>query len=131
MSALEEAHHHNLIHCDLKPSNLIFNTTGQLKIVDFGVARLVSQTRGHHFHIPGPRIRGTLPYMAPEQIRGEPLDGRTDIYAAGVVLDRQTVYTGKRPFPEAPAGKLVEAILAGPLTFPRQLQPSLGWSLNG
>jgi eukaryotic-like serine/threonine-protein kinase len=124
VSALEEAHHHNLIHCDLKPSNLIFNTTGQLKIVDFGVARLVSPApEDITSTAPGPGFAGTLPYMAPEQIRGEPLDGRTDIYAAGVVL--YEMVTGKRPFPEVPIGNLVEAILAGPLTSPSRLHPSL------
>ena len=87
-AALEEAHEHGIVHQDLKPGNIMVTPKGQAKVLDFGLARLLdaegagevtatlTQTEG----------AGTLPYMAPGQLCGEPVDSRSDIFSAGVVL---------------------------------------------
>jgi len=89
---LERAHRSAMIHRDVKPANLIITPAGEVKIVDFGLARLTDQTR---ITKSGVTI-GTAAYMAPEQALGEPTDERTDIWAAGVVLYEMTA--GRLPF---------------------------------
>jgi serine/threonine-protein kinase len=123
---LAAAHAQGVIHRDLKPKNLRLTPDGRLKILDFGLAELapaateeaetesMAETRS---------LAGTLPYMAPEQLRGEPVDARSDIWAAGVVL--YEMVTGRLPFlrkvPTATAG----AILHEAVTPPARLQPSV------
>jgi serine/threonine protein kinase/tetratricopeptide (TPR) repeat protein len=110
-AALEEAHEHGIVHQDLKPGNIMVTPKGQAKVLDFGLARLLdldaagevtatlTQTDG----------AGTLPYMAPEQLRGEPVDSRSDIFSAGVVLYEMSA--GQRPFQEKQAPRLIQQIL--------------------
>ena len=76
--ALSYAHSAGVLHRDLKPSNVFLTSRGQVKVLDFGLA--------HVFGWSGSRSGGTAPYMAPEQWRGDPEDGRTDVFAAGVLL---------------------------------------------
>lgn len=125
---LTPAHGQGLVHRDLKPGNLRVTPDGRLKILDFGVAKLLrassdtattqTQTRG---------VVGTLPYMAPEQLQGEPVDARTDIYASGVVLYEMA--TGRRPFAGARGSELLAAILRTvprpPSEVKRQLDPAM------
>jgi eukaryotic-like serine/threonine-protein kinase len=110
---LSAAHAQGIVHRDLKPANLRLTPDGRLKILDFGLAQLVSQggdannltatlTQSHE-------VTGTLPYMAPEQLRGEPADVRSDIWAAGAVLYEMA--TGRRPFPESNSAMLINSIL--------------------
>ncbi len=118
-AALEEAHEQGIVHQDLKPGNIMVTPKGQVKVLDFGLARLLdsdtsaevtatlSQTDG----------AGTLPYMAPEQLRGDPVDARTDIFSAGIVLYEMSA--GQRPFREKPAPRLIQQILSD---APRPLQ---------
>jgi len=85
VEGLAAAHKQGVIHCDLKPSNLRLTPDGQLKILDFGLARmqLLPDAATESFaHSAAPA--GTLPYMAPEQLRGEELSPRVDIWAVGV-----------------------------------------------
>jgi serine/threonine-protein kinase len=90
---LDEAHSKGIIHRDLKPSNILFDTKGTPYISDFGIAKLSqSQSSG----MTGSAIIGTPAYMAPEQAQGTGVDGRTDIYAVGIILFE--MLTGRQPY---------------------------------
>ncbi|HKG34412.1 MAG TPA: protein kinase [Gemmatimonadales bacterium] len=94
--ALEVAHEAGIVHRDIKPQNLLVDPTGFLKVTDFGIARLAgTQTDGKALTVDG-MIVGTPAYMSPEQLLGEPVDGRSDIYATGAVLFE--CLTGRRVF---------------------------------
>ena len=104
--ALEEAHEYGIIHRDLKPANIAVTPKGQVKVLDFGLAKLFDPSRGGlkaetlTQSVDDPHLVGTLPYMAPEQVSGERMDARTDIYALGVVLYEMA--TRQRPFRKIP-----------------------------
>ncbi len=102
--ALQYAHGRGVIHRDIKPSNLIITDEGLLKIADFGIARLDSS----NFTQVG-SVMGTPNYMSPEQYRGESVDGRTDLFAAGVIFYQ--LLTGAFPFVGS-AVKIMEQVLA-------------------
>ena len=111
-TGLAAAHEQGLIHRDLKPGNLRVTPDGLLKILDFGLAQLVPRASDDGLTATQTRtqeIAGTLPYMAPEQLRGGMADTRTDIWAAGAVLHEMV--TGKRPFSESGTPLLINAIL--------------------
>ncbi len=90
--ALDFAHHNGVVHRDIKPANLRCLDNGQIKIMDFGIARV----EGSHQITKSGVMIGTVHYMSPEQIRGQKLDGRTDIFSAGCIL--YELLTGGRPF---------------------------------
>ncbi|MBA4386491.1 MAG: hypothetical protein C0404_00840 [Verrucomicrobia bacterium] len=89
--ALAYAHRHNVIHQDLKPENMLLTDDGVLKIIDFGIAGFINVKRKTQ------SIMGTPAYMSPEQIRGEDLDARTDIYSLGIIV--YEMLTGECVFP--------------------------------
>ena len=118
-AALEEAHEHGIVHQDLKPGNIMVTPKGQAKVLDFGLARLldaeaVGEVTATLTQTDG---AGTLPYMAPEQLRGDAVDSRSDIFSAGVVLYEMSA--GQRPFQEKQAPRLIQQILND---SPRPLQ---------
>jgi len=129
--ALEEAHEHGVVHRDLKPGNMLLTPKGRAKVLDFGLARLLmspddwgpteSITKSH-------AVIGTLPYMAPEQLRGEGADVRTDIHAVGGVLYEMA--TGKRPFREELSSRLIDAILHHPPIPPRAVSSKISPELE-
>jgi serine/threonine protein kinase/tetratricopeptide (TPR) repeat protein len=125
--ALEEAHEHGVIHRDLKPGNVMVTAKGRVKVLDFGLARLLqarSEVVASTENLTEMRaVAGTLPYMAPEQLRGEPADARTDIYGAGALLYEMA--TGARPFPQRLPTSLVDHIFNRAPPPPGRLQPDL------
>jgi HAMP domain-containing protein len=99
--ALEVAHEEGIVHRDIKPQNLLVDPTGFLKVMDFGIARLAERRlAGAQTLTAAGVVVGTPQYMAPEQLFGEPVDGRTDLYATGAVLFE--CLTGRHVF-EAPS----------------------------
>jgi len=117
LAAVAEAHAHGVLHCDLKPENVMIvsrrDERDAVKVLDFGVAKLIE---------PGPNVSrltqagtvtGTPGYMSPEQARGEPLDGRSDLYSVGVIL--YELVAGKLPFDaETPIGMLTRMLVERP-----------------
>src|ERR1700761_2697846 len=91
LAGLQYSHDHGVVHRDIKPANIMLTSRGVVKITDFGIARLESSLMTQVG-----TIMGTPAYMSPEQFKGEAVDGRTDIYSAGVVFYQMLV--GERPF---------------------------------
>ncbi len=104
--ALDYAHRQGVVHRDIKPSNLMITADGRVKVADFGIAKLLDQTSD--LTMTG-SVVGSPHYLSPEQIRGEELDGRTDIFSLGVLL--YEVLCQKRPFEADTLTTLVYQIL--------------------
>ena len=124
LSALSYAHQQNVVHRDIKPANLLVIAGGHIKLADFGVARI--QDSGDTTRTQG-TIIGTLKYMSPEQLEGKPIDARTDLFAAGVVLYQ--LVTGQRPFDGETDFAVIQKIVshkpAAPTSFNAKLPPAL------
>ena len=127
--ALEEAHEQGIIHRDLKPANIAITSKGQVKVLDFGLAKLFDPARGGlkaetlTQSIDNPHVGGTLPYMAPEQVDGKHIDARADIYSFGIILYQMA--TGQRPFRDDSMARLLDSILNYPVVLPRVVNPRI------
>jgi serine/threonine-protein kinase len=125
-SALGYAHRNNVIHRDVKPANIFVQPDGSAKLLDFGIARLEKRDQNMSLTQTGYLI-GTVPYMAPERLRNEIVDGRSDIFAAGVVL--YELVAGQPPFSGADT-VLMSKILTEPHPRLTGIRPDLPASLD-
>jgi Tol biopolymer transport system component len=126
-AALMEAHEHGILHRDLSPRNVMFNRRDEVKVLDFGLAKLVqadpdsvaptdtqSVTR---------QIAGTVPYIAPERLKGQPADERSDIWSLGSLLYEMA--TGQRMFSGSTSAELIAATIAAEPRPVRELAPEI------
>lgn len=123
-AALQFAHDRNIVHRDIKPANLMLTADDTVKVTDFGTAKIlqfgtVQQTT---------HVMGTPSYMSPEQVKGRPVDGRTDIFSLGVVM--YEMLTGEKPFPGQSITTVIYKIVNEEPVPPRQLNPSIHPGLN-
>jgi serine/threonine protein kinase len=122
LSALEHAHRAGVVHRDMKPGNVMVTETGGVKIMDFGIARV----RGAEQMTVDGRLMGTPAYMPPEQVLGQEVDGRADLYAVGVVFYR--LLTGALPFTADTAlAMLQQQILETPVALLRHREGLPDW----
>jgi eukaryotic-like serine/threonine-protein kinase len=118
--ALDGAHAQGVVHCDVKPANVLLAADGMVKVGDFGVARLAESTS----QAPSATVAGTPRYMSPEQARGRPPTPATDVYSAGVVLYEMLV--GEPPFAHGSAVELgLRHVREQPPALPAEVPPAL------
>jgi serine/threonine-protein kinase len=119
--ALDYAHQKGVVHRDVKPSNIIVLPSGSVKLTDFGVARIEAEGDPNKTQL-GVLI-GSPAYMAPEQVKGQPIDGRADLYALGVILFE--LATGQKPFTGGSIEVVFSQILQGPRPDPEKIAPRI------
>ncbi|MCJ7530008.1 MAG: serine/threonine protein kinase [Anaerolineales bacterium] len=122
-SALDAAHTRGIIHRDLKPGNILLDQYGSVFLSDFGIARLAEAGTSTITGLTGRAIIGTPIYMSPEQIQGEKIDGRSDIYALGVILFH--MLTGQLPYKTDTPTKAIMANILEPVPSVLNLRPDL------
>ena len=124
--ALEYSHRAGVVHRDIKPGNVMVTSSGQVKVMDFGIARAISDSSATIAQTSA--ILGTAQYFSPEQARGEAVDARTDLYSTGVVL--YELLTGRPPFQGETAVATAYQHISEPPVPPNALNPAVSPALN-
>jgi serine/threonine protein kinase len=126
LTALEYSHRAGVVHRDIKPGNIMLTTAGQVKVMDFGIARAISDSSATVAQTTA--ILGTAQYFSPEQARGESVDARTDLYSTGVVLFE--LLTGQAPFRgETPVAVAYQHVSETP-PVPSSINPSISPAID-
>jgi len=117
-SALDFAHQRNVVHRDIKPANLMLTSDDTVKITDFGTAKILQIGTAQTSH-----VMGTPSYMSPEQVKGKPVDGRSDVFSLGVIL--YELMTGEKPFPGQNITTVIYKIINEDPIPPRSLDSTI------
>ena len=121
LSALDYAHRHGIVHRDIKPANVMLTRTGDVKVMDFGIARAINDVGSTMTSASA--VMGTAQYLSPEQARGEVVDARSDIYSTGVLL--YELLTGRPPFTGESAVSIAYQHVSEMPTPPSQLDDAV------
>jgi tRNA A-37 threonylcarbamoyl transferase component Bud32 len=125
---LDVAHGRRVVHSDVSPSNILLSRAGEVKIADFGIARAAADGTAAADAQRDKRVMGKWPYMSPEQTRGEPLDARSDLFSAAVVM--YELFTGGKLFRGRDVDALVESVRTMPIPPASSRRPSLPPALD-
>ena len=123
-AALDYAHQKGIVHRDIKPANIMIAAGGTAKITDFGIAKI---TASEQFTMTG-SIVGTPHYMSPEQVQGQPVDGRSDQFSLAVIAFE--ILTGEKPYTGEHLTTVVYKIVAEEPASPQRLNPTLGSAIE-
>jgi len=124
LEGIDHAHRMGIVHRDIKPANMMLTETGTLKVMDFGIARVLGTSR----MTKQGNIVGTIEYMSPEQVRGQETDARSDIYSLGILL--YEMVTGHRPFDADSLQGICAKILSSTPLPPSHANPSVPAAFN-
>jgi tRNA A-37 threonylcarbamoyl transferase component Bud32 len=122
LAALNHAHGQKILHRDVKPENILLDAAGWVKLTDFGIAKILDAEEDNGTQLSGHSI-GTPRYMSPEQVRGLPLDERSDLFSAGVLL--YELLTARLPFDGSNQFAIAAQILNEPAPLPSTLNPAV------